>query len=280
MLELWPSTHNAGGWSVACKTEQKEAFQLHKQQTKAGSVHQQAGVPLTRSAGCGNLFWGFHGHSHPGFCCLISVWPLWGLHPEFIKDLVKVKIQVVLSWPRLRSLVKCYICYNPRWLSFIWVRLWEDNILFFNSVFQKLGVGTHYGYNLLHFNCSLENRKRHLCGFSHKGHFMCLHRHAPESGLPDSLNSQGGKSLSRPQLVTGDISFKSLECWSPLSLQTCQDKPFWDTVKWFGLQVLHSVLLRLFSAGKQPPDDFHVVGVQANLLVPRNKTLLCTVSII
>lgn len=95
---------------------------------------------------------------------------------------------------------------------------------------------------------------------------------------PRFLEFTGWKKSQQTTAVTGDISFKSLECRSPLRLQTCQDKTFWDTVKWFGLQVLHSVLLRLFSAGQQPPDDFHVVGAQANLLVPRNITLLCTVS--
>lgn len=155
---------------------------MHKTTNKSGFCT-PPGVPLTRSAGCGNLLQGFHRHSHPGFCCLKSVWPF----PAFEKDLVRVGIQVFLK--PVSSL------FNRARLT-----VGKQYTFFFYSVFEKLGVGHTSGYCLLHFNCSLEIRKRHLCGFCGKGHFVYFHRRDPESGLPDSWNSQGGKRLSSPQL--------------------------------------------------------------------------------
>lgn len=87
----------------------------------------------------------------------------------------------------------------------------------------------------------------------------------PRIRLPDSMNSECGKGEAAPFSCNRRHSFKSLECWSPLILKTCQDMPFWDAVKWFRLRILHSILLKLFSVGRRPLDYFHVVGVQANL---------------
>lgn len=102
-----------------------------KEKTKQNKTWQQfhtlTSIWLNRSAGCGNLFWGFFVFS-PRIPLLNSCVVLCWLCTEFMKDVVRVSSRnsdVLKFVVLLLTIVKCYIC------GFLY------NFHFFGSDYEK-----------------------------------------------------------------------------------------------------------------------------------------------
>lgn len=130
MLEPWPgSLHNAGGRSTALQNRTTRGLSVAQATNKSRFCRPPGGHSTGWVGRMCKLVLRFSRAFPPRILLLHICVASLGSASQIHKGPCESKGSGICLSDVL--LMKCSVCYSPRWCSLIWVWLWEDNILFF-----------------------------------------------------------------------------------------------------------------------------------------------------